>query len=605
MKKRRRLLSDGMFGFVNSLPVLIIVFGIFIYPIITVIIKSFQNQKIVGSDYEFIGFTNYYTLINDMLVQTAFSNSVTWTVGNTIAQTIMGFVLALLLFYPLKKYPFTHPWMIIPWVVPTIVMALMWKWILAASYGVAGYLIVAIGLASEPPNFFGTPDSAMTTMIALNSWRWFPFIGILIYAALQNVPKEEYEAASLEGANFWQEFRYVTIPNISKTLFVMGLLGILFSFNVFDVIYLITKGGPVDGTTTMPVLIYKMAFENYQMSKAATVSVFTLILLVILVTLYLYGGKFLPRLFRPVAVIIKKMMNEIHERQAFRYREKVSEGTKKQRQSRYLSPLMKWLLVAMVVFIIISPFYWIFTSSLQTQEQLYNNDPQFFPDQVNFLNYVHLFTETGYWVYLKNSLIVSLFSVLITTILSVHTAYAISRYKFFGRSFVKNILLVAYLFPNIVLLVPLFQVMKMLGLIDSLWSLILINVAFTTPLATWLLDTYLSGIPKEVEEAAEVEGAGRLSILYRVVVPLLAPGIGSVVLFTLITSWSEYTYAITFLMSSENMTLPAGLSLLLSTYNVDWSMVSTGAVMTALPIIFIFLLLGRTLIKNVTQGAIK
>ncbi|MEB3100971.1 ABC transporter permease [Ferviditalea candida] len=605
--KRKQWLTNSQFGFLTSVPILILVLGLLIYPMYVVIRLSFTNQKIVGSSYHFIGFENYRSFLTDPLFHTAVVNSLIWVIGNTIVQTLLGFMMALLLFYPLRKYKFALTLSIIPWIVPTAVMALIWRWMLDATNGVIGRIPVWLGLSDQATNLLGTPDSSMYTLILVNSWRWFPFIGIMIYAALQNIPRDVFEAANVEGASAWDEFRYIILPSISKILFGMGLLGLLFSFNVYDVIALVTpKGGAVDGTTTLPVLIQRFAFEYYSMSKAATASIYMVLLLIAVILIYYLAPGIFRSILYPFRAFARSSMYErIFSRTQGQVQMQAAGKLKPAAplKRRFLGGKLSfsWIFVLLLVLIILGPFAWTLFNSLRLQSDISQGNGI----HLTLQNYKEVFTKYNYWDYLKNSMMVSALTVMITTVLSVHTAYAINRYRFLGRGFIKNILLVAYLFPSIVLLVPLFQVMKSLGLIDNPWSLILINVALTTTFSTWLLDSYMRNIPVEIEEAAQVDGANRMHILYKFVIPLLAPGIGSVVMFTLITSWSEYLFAVSFIMDESHKTLPAGLAKILSSYDVNWPLRASAAIMAALPIVLFFIFLGRSLIKNATEGAVK
>lgn len=600
--RRRQWLSNSNFGFLTSVPILILVLGLFIYPMYEVIRLSFTNQKIVGSSYQYIGLENYRTFLTDSLFHTAVSNSLIWVFGNTVVQTFFGFMMALLLFYPLRKYKYALTLSIIPWIIPTAVMALIWRWMLDVTNGVIGSIPVWLGLSDLPVNFLGTPDSAMYTLILLNSWRWFPFIGIMIYAALQNIPKDVFEAANVEGASHWDEFRYIIIPSISKVLFVMGLLGLLFSFNVYDVIALVTpKGGAVDGTTTLPVLIQRYAFEYYSMSKAATASVYMVLLLIAVIMVYFSGAKVFQWFLYPFKSMADSDFFDRIASRVYRGRQQRNRLMRGKRTTPTTKFSLTWIFVFLLTLIILGPLAWTLFNSLRLQRDISQSTDIHF----TLFNYGEVFMKYNYWDYLQNSIFVSAITVIITTVLSVHTAYSINRYRFVGRKFIKNMLLVAYLFPSIVLLVPLFQVMKNLGLIDHPFSLILINVALTTTFGTWLLDSYMRNIPIEIEESAQIDGANRMHILYKFVIPLLAPGIGSVVMFTLITSWSEYLFAVSFIMDENNKTLPAGLAKILSSYDLNWPLRASSAVMTALPIVLFFVFLGRSFIKNATEGAIK
>jgi len=178
-------------------------------------------------------------------------------------------------------------WVILSWIVPTVVVVIIWRWLLSASGGIVNYTLTSLGLTSKPVGFFSTGRTAFLSVILINSWRWFPFNAVILLAALQRIPQELYEAASVDGASVVQKFLHITMPGLRQVLFVMGLVGTLMSFNVFDVIWLLTGGGPSQATTTLPVLIYDTAFKRYRLSQAAAMSVITGVILLVFAMLFI------------------------------------------------------------------------------------------------------------------------------------------------------------------------------------------------------------------------------------------------------------------------------------------------------------------------------
>jgi multiple sugar transport system permease protein len=158
---------------------------------------------------------------------------------------------------------------------------------LSGTFGVINYLLEKLGVISQPINYLGSINEAMPALIFINSWRWFPFITVLLLAALQSVPQQEYEAAAVDGANSLQSFFYVTLPNLKPVMTVLGILGPLLTFNVFDVVWLLTQGGPSRATYTVPVLIYERGFKAFALSEAATISVIAFVFLAMFVVVYL------------------------------------------------------------------------------------------------------------------------------------------------------------------------------------------------------------------------------------------------------------------------------------------------------------------------------
>jgi len=255
--------------------------------------------------------------------------------------------------------------------------------------------------------------------------------------------------------------------------------------------------------------------------------------------------------------------------------------------------------------IVLGPIYWILLSSFKHARELVSGHPGLGPTNLTLENFIYLFQRTLFATYLKNSTFVTLMTTLISVLLALHGAYSLRRFNFRGKTLIERLLLLTYMFPPIVLIIPLFKVLHTFSLINNPWSLIIVYVAFCAPFSAWLLESFFHSIPLEVEEAALMDGAGRLRILYEIFLPLTSPGLLSVALFSIIFSWSEYMFAVTFLMNEDKMTLPVGLSHFLSIYDINWGSVSAGAIATALPIAILFGFLGRIFIKNVTQGTIK
>ena len=278
---------DQIIGLALVAPLLIWLLVTVVYPLFYTFSLSLQNQGLLGSESEFVGLANFIDLFKDTAFWNGLKNSVIWTVGNSILQGIGGLTVAMLLNQKFRGKKLLRVWVIFPWIIPTVVMAIVWKWILNSTYGVIGWIIVRLGFASTPPVFLGDMFNSLPTIIFVNSWRWVPFMAVVMLAALQTIPSEVYEAAKVDGAGAVKTFFSITLPSIQGTMSTMFLIGTLFSFNMFDVIWLMTEGGPMDVTTTLPVMIYKAAFKTFQISKAATISVvvfFILAAFVLIVT---------------------------------------------------------------------------------------------------------------------------------------------------------------------------------------------------------------------------------------------------------------------------------------------------------------------------------
>ncbi len=279
---------DVMMGYLFVLPLVIWLAATILYPLGAAVVLSVQDVTIIGTGGEFVGLDNYVDVLESSRFWDATGRSLHWVVGNAIVQTLLAFMTALVLKQRFLGAKITRTWIILSWIVPTVVVVIIWRWLLnASSGGVLNYVMMQLGVIDKPVGFFSSGGTAFNSVILINSWRWFPFLAVVILAGLQSIPDDLYDAASVDGASTLQQFWYVTMPGLQPVLFVLGLVGTLLSFNVFDIIWLMTGGGPASATTTLPVYIYDTAFLQYRLSRAAAMSVLASVLLLTFAALFI------------------------------------------------------------------------------------------------------------------------------------------------------------------------------------------------------------------------------------------------------------------------------------------------------------------------------
>jgi ABC-type glycerol-3-phosphate transport system permease component len=266
---------------------------------------------------------------------------------------------------------------------------------------------------------------------------------------------------------------------------------------------------------------------------------------------------------------------------------------------------LRYVTVLIILGIVVLPFLWIFIASFRPKSELISPDPSFSFDSLTLDNYQNLQQAAQYFTYLTNSAVVALISTIISIILAMLAAYSVYRTRYPGRRVLYLTLIITYVFPGVVLLIPLYQLMGKVGLIDSLASLVIVNVTFTAPFSVWLMRGFFGAIPAGIEEAAAIDGAGRMRILFSIVLPLTAPGIAAASIFSFVWSWTEYMFASAFIVNEGKKTLPVGLGAFIQQYNVDWGILAAAAVATALPVIVIFAFIGRYFVEGLTAGAEK
>jgi multiple sugar transport system permease protein len=271
-------------------PIVIWILATIFWPLTNVVRESFYSTGFVGTKGSFIGWDNYKGVLSSNEYWAAWGKSLYWVIGNSLLQTVLAFLTALLLSRSSRLTQFARTWMIIPWIIPTIVVCIFWQWIFNGSYGIFNHLLMDLGLISKPINLIGNSVWSMPVLIFINSWHWFPFMAVIVLAGLTIISKELYEAADVDGANKWMQFWTITFPSLGKILFALGLVGTLWSFNIFDIIQILTGGGPAGATTTVPVFIYRTAFESFHIGQASAASMVTAFFLLVFVTLFIRFG---------------------------------------------------------------------------------------------------------------------------------------------------------------------------------------------------------------------------------------------------------------------------------------------------------------------------
>lgn len=260
------------------------------------------------------------------------------------------------------------------------------------------------------------------------------------------------------------------------------------------------------------------------------------------------------------------------------------------------------LTVAMILF----PVYWLVVTAITTTDELYRLPPSFWPDDPQWDIFVRVWEAKPILRWLANSTLAALGSVALSMLVSVGAGYALSRYTMKGGTTMGLFVLTAKMLPATLLVIPLFSIFSSMGLIGSLWTLILAHSTMIIPFATWMLKGYFDTIPRELEQAAMVDGCSPVGAMVRVVLPIATPGLAATALYAFVLSWADYAYARTFLVNSpDNWTANLGITTMQGEYVTYWNDIAAASVFVALPIIAIYLFLERYLVGGLTAGAEK
>lgn len=263
--------------------------------------------------------------------------------------------------------------------------------------------------------------------------------------------------------------------------------------------------------------------------------------------------------------------------------------------------------MAFFLAIVAFPFYWMIVSSFKSLEELLLKPANLGLDirKIDFRAYYEVLFEHGFATYISNSVYVSIITVLCSVTLATVGGYAVTRLRFRGRSFMSLTILVIYMFPAIVLVIPLYVVFSKMGLRDSINVLVIVYLAQTLPVALYMLRTYFQNLPVELEYAGLTDGCSRFGVIWRIVIPLSAPALATVALYTFMIAWNEFLFAFMFLDTPEKFTLSRGVVQLAGSVHLSKQLVMAASVLVTVPILLLFLLFERHLVRGLTAGAMK
>ena len=283
--KQGRGLSNGTFGFLLTLPALALFAAVIMYPLIGALTTSFYKQSLVIPGRSFVGLDNFRYVLDNQFWP-ILKNTLVFAGGATVLAVGLGLALALALNGRLPGRGFLRGAFIFPWVIPGVVVSFVWLWIFNANYGVLNGLLLRLHLIHDPIVWLGQPGTAMWAVIIAKTWASFPWIMVMLLAGLQTVPEALHEAAALDGAGVVKRFWHVTLPHIRGILGVVVLLELIWNFQHFDTIYVMTNGGPAGSTTTFAVAVYNTAFKGFNLGRAGALGALWMLLLLVLVVVY-------------------------------------------------------------------------------------------------------------------------------------------------------------------------------------------------------------------------------------------------------------------------------------------------------------------------------
>jgi len=278
--------EDRFVAYCTLLPSAIIFALLVAVPTVTVVVLGVQDVRIGESSGPFVGLDNFAWALTSPVFYTVLGNTLVWVFGSVGLEMLVGLGAALLLNKNFVGRGIARAIVFAPYIIPTVVAVLVWRFMFHDILGIMNHGLIGLGITDEPVQWLSSTETAMLSVILVGVWKFFPFVVLALLGILQSIPQEQYEAATIDGASESQQFWRITLPYVMPVFLLTALLRTIWTFHKFDIIYMLTGGGPLGSTTTLPVLVYQKAFDDFEMSRGAAVALITAAILATLSAIY-------------------------------------------------------------------------------------------------------------------------------------------------------------------------------------------------------------------------------------------------------------------------------------------------------------------------------
>lgn len=587
-----------------------------ISPFVQAFYYSLTDWSGFSKSMNFVGLTNYVSLMSDPVFLKAVYNSFVLVVILPPLVIILSLTLATLVtvggatrgeVQGLKHSSIYRVISFFPYTVPAIVIGILWAQMYDPSSGLLNGLLTGLGF-----DFFksfawlGNERTAMGASIFVIAWSMVGFYMVLFIAAIKGIPSEVFEAARVDGAGRFRTAISVTVPMISDTIRTAYIyLGIL-ALDAFVYMQALNPGGgPANSTVVISQHLLNTAFKKgkfgYASSMGASLALMTLIFAaLVFLVFWLLGRK--PESTPPSSSAMASVASLPSVRVAPRAARPVR---KPFWTDATVARVAHVALIAWVV-IICAPLLWVLMSSFKTTSQIFQS-PFLLPTSLNFENYISAWTTASIGGYFFNTVIVVGSALVVVMVLGSMCAYYLAHYEFKGSQIIYYLMLAGLTFPVFLAVVPLFMTLRGFGLLNTVPGLVITYVAFALPFTVFFLYAFFKTLPKEIAEAASLDGAGPWRIFFTIMLPMARPGIASVAIFNFLGLWNQFLLPVAINTKPENYVLSQGMASFASQagYAVNFGALFAAVVITVLPVLVTYIIFQRQLQGSVSPGLLK
>ncbi|MEU0572135.1 ABC transporter permease subunit [Nonomuraea sp. NPDC005983] len=584
------------------------------FPALYMVWMSFLDVSRIGLVRGVAGLDNYVRLLREDALGLVVGNTLLWLVIVVGLTMLLSLALAQFLSKDFFGRKFVRLALVVPWATSLVMTATVWRFIYEGGNGLLNRLLMDLSIISAPVDWYKDPSTALYSIMAVGIITSMPFTTYVLLSGLQTVPHDVLEAAKIDGASAWASWRRVTLPILRPSLMIALVLNMLHVFNAFTVIWVImgkTSGNHADTTVTW---LYKIAFTaQLDAGEAAALGVLNVVFLLLLILAFVLvlrphrnpaAGDSAPA--TPPAAPAEERPTVSPRRPAAATRNRPVLMRAGRGWTR-IRPVVLPVIGFAVAMFFIAPYAAMLFGSLKTDAELFAVPANYLPDSWAWSNYADVWQRIPLADYFRVSLTIALASTALVLVVAAPAAYVLARSSFRGRTAFLSVILVTQMFPAVALLVGLYRQALLVDGINSYGVIIAINAAFNLAFAVWILHAHFSSIPVEIDEAAMMDGLGKFRIMLRMILPLAAPGLVTVMIFTFIQVWNEFVIALTLFNdpASGRVPLTVGVQQFIGLYETNYQYLFAAALMAIVPAVILFALIEKHLVSGLTAGSTK
>jgi len=557
-------------------PSFLLTIGILI-PFIVAIFYSFTDLTLRSSEFNIIGIGNYVDTFTSPDFWHSVSITLLYAFCATAVEMLLGLGIALLLNGENRLSKFLRLVLIFPLMIAPAIGALVWQLMTNPSVGILRFPLSWIGLGGF--RWSADPNWALFSVILIDVWIYTPFVVILALAGLRSLPKSPYEAALIDGGSAWFVFRNLTLPMLAPVLVIALIFRLMTSLQEFAIIFVSTRGGPGGRTLSLALAAYNQAFRFYNLAGS------------IPMLLFLWAS-----IYAVCFILIGY----------WRKAQKISSGAVQimKQEGNALGAVgsaAKTVLLILYALFALFPLLWMVILSFKPDSQMFTTTFIFTPTLENFRA---VFAESDFVRTLWNNLVVSVLAVGLSLVIGVPAAYALGRFDFKGKEEIAFTFLSFKFAPEILVIIPLYLIYQQLHLIDSIVGLIWVYQLISLPLLIWILRGFFEDLSKDMEAAAQLDGYSWWQVFFKILLPLVKPGLVAAGLLCFIFCWNSFTFAL-LLGGGNTQTSTVSVTRFLASDTVHYGWVAAAALICALPGIILALLIQKHLVRGLSFGAVK